>query len=89
MASGDAVMALLTVTEGAVGTCLPTREANINRPGDFNERHDHGSSSASLVASGGLRVREILYLGRGTGLSQLLGSINKSGLVLQSVCVYI
>ncbi|OLP80970.1 Ankyrin-2 [Symbiodinium microadriaticum] len=26
--------------------------ANINRPGDFNERHDHGSASASLVASG-------------------------------------
>ncbi|CAJ1429315.1 unnamed protein product [Effrenium voratum] len=26
--------------------------ANINRPGNFNKRHDHGSATASLVASG-------------------------------------
>ena len=27
-------------------------EANINRPGNFNRRHDHGTGTASFLASG-------------------------------------
>lgn len=39
--------------------CAPHRfarisrvEANINRPGNFNRRHDHGTGTASFLASG-------------------------------------
>ena len=32
--------------------CFSRAKANINRPGNFNRRHDHGTGTASFLASG-------------------------------------